>query len=98
MACFTVEDLSFRYAGTRHQALCDLSFSVEEGAFVTVCSLSGSSVGVSCTMGVPFRRCRSKNRPLRLALYSNRLNISLSPTRCGTNWHSVWKVSDSLLR
>lgn len=41
MACFTVEDLSFRYAGARHQALCDLSFSVEEGAFVTVCGLSG---------------------------------------------------------
>ena len=42
MECFTVKDLTFRYAGASRDSLHGLSFSVQQGEFVTVCGLSGS--------------------------------------------------------
>ena len=41
MECFTVKDLSFRYPGAARQALCEISFSVRDGEFLTICGLSG---------------------------------------------------------
>ncbi len=42
MECIKVENLSFTYPGTDKKALDNISFTVNEGAFITVCGLSGS--------------------------------------------------------
>ena len=41
MECYSVKGLSFRYPDAKKQALSDISFSVGQGEFVTVCGLSG---------------------------------------------------------
>ena len=42
MEAVTVKNLTFRYPETGVDVLRDISFSVESGAFVTLCGLSGS--------------------------------------------------------
>lgn len=41
MAIFTLKDVSFTYSGSQEKALNDLTFSIEEGAFVLLCGASG---------------------------------------------------------
>ncbi len=41
MDCYSVKDLSFRYPDAEKQALSDISFSIAQGEFVTICGLSG---------------------------------------------------------
>lgn len=42
MECIKVENLSFTYPGANKKALDNISFTVSEGEFITVCGLSGS--------------------------------------------------------
>ncbi len=41
MDCYKINGLSFRYPDAKDMALKDISFTVREGEFVTVCGLSG---------------------------------------------------------
>lgn len=42
MEIFSVEDLSFKYAGSAENALRNISFKVNKGDFITVCGAGGS--------------------------------------------------------
>ena len=41
MDCYKINGLNFRYPDAKDMALKDISFTVREGEFVTVCGLSG---------------------------------------------------------